>query len=98
MDIRNVEIRFLQNHGAWIFAPENVRIEISRNGKRYKEIHQQNFFNHQGERSQIRLVKKLLSNAKGRYIKITAENFACPKWHAGYESPSWLFVDEVVVE
>jgi len=48
------------------------------------------------------IVKEYLwsfSDLKARYIRIRANNPGpCPDWHPGAGSPSWVFIDEVVIE
>ncbi len=98
-NISKIETQFLQNHGAWIFAPEEVIFSTSAKGKKFKEVHRQEFFNKQGDGIQIKLCKKLLKKTKARYVKIVAKNIGkCPDWHAGSGNGAWLFVDEVIVE
>ena len=37
--------------------------------------------------------------AKTRYIKIIAESLkTCPDWHRGFGKPSWIFIDEIILE
>ena len=98
VDIDKIEARFLQEHGSWIFSPQNVTIAVSRNGKRYKTVHEQTFFNHEGEPLQINSAKKLFKKTKGRYVKIVAKGMNCPEWHPGKGNPAWIFMDEVIVE
>jgi len=39
------------------------------------------------------------ADIQARYVKLIAKSFgAIPSWHPGAGSPSWIFVDEIVVE
>jgi hexosaminidase len=44
-------------------------------------------------------IKVSLDNVNARYLKVTARNFGVvPPGHPGESNPSWLFVDEIIVE
>ena len=47
------------------------------------------------------IIKDYISNVntKGRYVCIKAKNYGTiPSWHAGSGKPSWIFIDEIIVE
>ncbi len=33
-----------------------------------------------------------------QYLRITAQSLkTCPEWHRGFGKPSWIFIDEIIV-
>lgn len=98
IDISSVKIGFLQDQNAWIFLPENVKIEYSGNDKNYKSLKS---ISHKIQKNDKPIRKPCgLDNLdlKARYIRITAENIKqCPEWHKGSGGKAWIFCDEIVV-
>ncbi len=97
--ISEVQMNFLKAVNSWVFLPLEVNIEISEDGNKYQKIISKN-----GDVSdQNYLVKSIpfvfdFEEVSTRYIRITAESLkTCPEWHRGYGKPSWIFVDEIIV-
>lgn len=97
--ISEVQMNFLKAVNSWVFLPLEVNIEISEDGNKYQKIKSKN-----GDISdQNYLVKSIpfvfdFEEVSTRYIRITAESLkTCPEWHRGYGKPSWIFVDEIIV-
>lgn len=97
--VGNVEIGFLQNPTNWIFLPENVHFETSKDGVNWTAYSN---INHSipTEKSQLRYAFQTteLANTEFRYLKIFAKNIEkCPEWHEAKGQPSWLFPDEIII-
>jgi hexosaminidase len=93
-------MNFLKAVNSWVFLPIEVSVEISKNGTDYKkvgsikgDIDDRNY-----------LVKSVPFNfdfeaVEAQYLRITAISLKqCPEWHRGFGKPSWIFLDEVLVE
>jgi arylsulfatase A-like enzyme len=99
-DISEITAGFLQNQSNWIFLPESVDFEVSKDGKKYEAIA---FFKNEKTSPEaiVRKVKysKKFESKQARYIKVTARNIGiCPKWHRGNGKKAWMFCDEVIVK
>ena len=97
--IKKLEISFLQNQGAWIFFPKEVRFEVSVNGTDYKLVQNKEY---EVTKLPEILFRNVNANYDGnpiRYIKVTARNQPIlPGWHPAQGNAAWLFADEVVIQ
>ncbi|MBI9038258.1 MAG: discoidin domain-containing protein [Bacteroidales bacterium] len=98
--IKSVSISFLENNYSWIFLPEEVKISVSKSGKKYEEVFSESFTADPNIReSRIAKVFAGLKDINARYIKVYAKNIGlCPEWHSGAGKKAWLFVDEIIVK
>ena len=98
-NINSVSINFLENHYSWIFSPVEVKISVSKNGKKYEEVYSESFTADPNSREAG--IVKVLATTKDintRYIKVQAKNIGnCPEWHKGTGKKGWLFIDEIIV-
>ena len=96
--VTEVAATFLQDNYSWIFFPQNIRYEISQDGKNFMEIfHGTTGVEPQQGGSIIKTVSAKTSTT-ARYIKVSAKNIGrCPPWHRGAGGKAWLFVDEIEV-
>jgi hypothetical protein len=98
-DIKTISAGFLQDVGAWIWMPSNIEYSVSDNGFNYTVI--SNIQNDIPDNDYTVLIKDFTSNvnSKGRYVRVKAKNYGTiPSWHAGVGNPSWIFIDEIIVE
>ncbi len=100
LPVSEVEMNFLKAVNSWVFLPTDIKIEISKDSKNYKKV-----ASVKGDNSDKNyLVKSIpftikFDTVNTRFIRITATSMkTCPKWHRGYGNPSWIFIDEVIVE
>ncbi|MDG1673977.1 MAG: discoidin domain-containing protein, partial [Flavobacteriales bacterium] len=87
---------------AWIFMPRAVKWSVSLDGKRYVDLPPQapwgDPFDVDGRQTVIPVRLEGL-DLKAQYVRMTLPNAGpCPDWHDAATEPSWLFVDEFVVE
>lgn len=99
-EIKNIMIGFLQDTRAWIYFPQYITFEISKNGLDYKPL---------GEVKELQSVPrrevevkniKVNSNESFRYLRVFAKGEGdCPKWSimAG-EGPAFMFVDQITID
>ena len=99
-NVKSVSINFLENNYSWIFLPEEVKIYVSKSGKKFEEVFSKSFTADPNSReSRIAKVSAKFKEADARYIKVVAKNIGnCPEWHTGAGKKAWLFVDEIIVE
>ena len=98
-DISEIQMNFLQAVNSWVFLPEVLEIEYSIDGVAYQTIAVQ-----EGDIAERNyLVQSIpfyfnFDSVKTQYIRITAKSIkTCPEWHRGYGKPSWIFIDEIIV-
>lgn len=98
--IHQVSMNFLRDFVSWIFLPEEVRIELSADGKNYREAAMvRNVIT--DRRFGVEPVYHSLEfrPEETRFIKVSALSMKkCPLWHRGSGQPSWIFCDEIIVE
>ncbi|MBI3510235.1 MAG: glycoside hydrolase family 92 protein [Bacteroidetes bacterium] len=98
-DVSRISLGCLQDQGAWIFMPSEIKFYASSDGKNFTIIDSvANNIDPKRDgtiRNQFLSVKK----TKARYIKVVAKNIGtCPQWHPGKGSPAWIFADEIEIE
>jgi len=96
-----IDMGFKQDEGSWIFLPESVILEVSEDGRTYKEVaklvsdqfHKDSDQNYYVARFDLDLKKPV------RYFKIRAKNIGvCPEGHPGAGGKAWIFMDEITIE
>ncbi len=99
--ISSVLMNFLQDHGSWVFLPEQIRIySFDGNQQSFqliaeKSIHPtENIAGASCVPVVIRMPKKI--NAEKIQIKLFGIK-SLPEWHAGKGQSAWLFIDEIKV-
>jgi hexosaminidase len=92
--ISEVSTRFFNARGSWIYPPKSVSISVSLDGDTFESLEPIIKFK---EETVISIKQKI--SKKARYLKIEVENFGIiPVGTPGEGSPSWLFVDEIMIE
>lgn len=95
-----VSIGFLQDIKSWIWFPESVKVEISRDGTNFEQI---GLTVTEFPVDKYGAFKKEYTFDVGpdyvRYVRVTAEGMDhCPAWHLGAGNPTWIFIDEISIE
>jgi hypothetical protein len=97
--INEIQMNFLKAVNSWVFLPTNINIESSLDGKNYEFLVSSN-----GDNSDHHyLVKNIpfvfeFDDIHAKYLRITATSMkTCPEWHRGFGKPSWIFIDEIIV-
>jgi hypothetical protein len=98
--IRKVSMNFLRDFVSWVFLPNEVKVELSADGKIYKQVASiKNTIT--DRRFGVEPVYHSLefSPSVARYVKVSAISMKkCPEWHRGAGQPSWVFCDEIIIE
>lgn len=98
--INSVRMNFLKDVNSWVFIPTEVIVETSKDGINFKTVGKIKGDN--SDRSY--LVKSIpfefkFENEEIKYIRFTATSMKTnPDWHRGFGRPSWIFVDEIIVQ
>lgn len=99
-DIGGITVAFLQSTSVWIFLPSEVEFMVADDmngpfrsvGKFINSVP----MNHR--EATFKNFSRSYKDMEARYVRITAKNPGpCPDWHPGAGEPSWVFVDEVVI-
>jgi len=99
-DVSKVSVGALQSAGAWIFFPVSVEVLTAGDdgGLQSRGIVQNSISTSDPERK-VQDLTVSFTPVKARFIKAIARNLGtCPDGHAGAGSPSWMFLDEIVVQ
>ena len=98
--IKSISVGFLQNMTTWIFMPSSVSFLVSDSESDFKSVGE--FLNSipmEEKKAMVKNFSRNYTDLHARYVKIIAKNPGpCPDWHPGAGSPSWVFVDEIVIE
>jgi predicted alpha-1,2-mannosidase len=99
--IRKVSAGFLQDARAWIWMPRHLEVEVSRDGKRWRRFGRAE---HDVPIEQLDPVVTRTLEVTGkamrvRFVRVKAPTLGTiPAWHPGAGSPTFVFMDEIVVE
>ncbi len=99
-NLNSIKINFNTNPHDWILMPKTMKVLTSNDGINYKEYKTFDIYE-EVEKSKTTIVKRNL-DVKGlssRYVRVIIENPGLiPEGLPGYNNPSWMFVDEIVIE
>ena len=98
--ISEVSVQFYQYINSWIFIPESVSIEYSLDGENYNKLEAKTAQTPNNQRG--KLIEQFvfdMDNVQAKYLKVKAKALPkVPEWHEAAGSPTWLFIDEIVVK
>lgn len=97
--IDSIQLRFLQDVGAWIVAPKVITVYTSVDGNNFKEVYKGgSFLNIEDLKVQVKSINVPLPEAPIKFIKVVAEQYGkLPAWHEGAGGDTHIFTDEVKV-
>ena len=100
VEVSRISMNFLCDHVSWIFLPFEVIIWASENGTDFVRVASREFETTKFDQDITPVhMEYEFSPVKASKIKITARSLKkCPEWHRGAGQPSWIFIDEIVVE
>ncbi len=98
--VSRLSMNFLCDHVSWIFLPEEVKIEVSTDGKTYSTVARRKYPTLSFDQDITPVYMEYeFPPVVARKIRVTAISMKkCPDWHRGAGMPSWIFCDEIVVE
>jgi len=98
--VSQVNMNFLKAVNSWVFLPVEIIVEVSKDGKTFHKVGSA-----RGDISDENyLVKSVPFSIKFnpievQFLKVTAISLKrCPEWHRGFGNPSWIFIDELIIE
>lgn len=98
-EVTSVTIRFLQDISVWIFFPVQVTISLSEDGLNYRQMVVLSHdipLDRRG--AMIREFTTNFNSVRAKFVKVEAKSIqTCPAWHSGAGQPSWIFLDEIVI-
>jgi predicted alpha-1,2-mannosidase len=98
--IQRVGANFIQDIRSWIWLPKNLRVKVSKDGVKWKEVAYitHTVPNDDYDVTVLELVKKI-KPTKTRYVRFEAEYFGkIPAWHLGHGGEAFIFIDELIIE
>ncbi len=98
--ISSVEAGFLQDTRSWILMPLKMTVEVSVDGKVWKEVAGiENKVADTDLNVQIQKLKVAFKPVHAKYVRVKALNYGVlPKWHQGAGFDAFIFCDEISVE
>jgi hexosaminidase len=95
--LSNVNLRFYNGVGQWIWLPRSVEVQTSDDGSTYRTAAGWNAFDHASTAKVVPVVLDVRGST-ARYVRVIARRYgAIPMGSPGAGNEAWLFVDEVVV-
>jgi hypothetical protein len=100
VNVSRVSMNFLCDHVSWIFLPEEVKIEVSADGRNFIPVASRKYHTIRFDQDITPVYMQFdFPGTAASKIKITAVSLKkCPEWHRGAGMPSWIFCDEILVE
>ncbi|MBL7925218.1 MAG: GH92 family glycosyl hydrolase, partial [Bacteroidia bacterium] len=97
--ISSVEAGFLQDTRSWILMPKEVVVEISTDGKKWKEVARKaNTIADNNLQVQTQRIKIEFTPLRAKYVRVKAGNYGVlPTWHQGAGYDAFIFCDEISI-
>jgi predicted alpha-1,2-mannosidase len=99
-EVNRIKLSYLVDTRSWIFPPKSFTVEYSVDGIHFKKAGKvvgETLKTDKNKTTGELIIELVPTNLK--YIRFTAENYGvCPAWHLAPGNPTWIFLDEVVVE
>ncbi len=99
MRLRRLGLGVLQDTKSWIWYPSEVTFAVSTNQRQWSTLTVTNPVSREAEGALTQDLWTEAFDKRVRYVKVIATSAGpCPEWHPGAGRPSWIFVDEILVE
>ena len=99
-EVQTISLDVLKKEGDWIFAPQQVKFEVSLDGVSFTEIEniQAKGLSNTADGKSVVVYQADFKKTKTRYVRVTARNVGiCPPGHQAAGEKAWLFVSEIMV-
>jgi hexosaminidase len=98
-EVSEVAMNTFTSANAWIFGPKQFNVSLSEDGINFTLVFNQEIeMPTQVENPKILNLKASFESKNARFVKIVAPIFEkIPQWHYGAGNPTFLFVDEIMV-
>lgn len=100
-EVSSVTISSFVSPASWVFGASEYIVSVSEDNKSYKQVFDEKYPVPDSENPDDRIVDLVAKfpTEKARYVKVTAKvTNPIPDWHMGKGNPSFVFVDEIVIE
>ena len=90
----------LSDPGKWIISPSKIEVKVSNDGVGYSSVAQKDIIpSFEASQSQQQVHALQLKEKNARFLKLSVNNGGLlPKSHSADGNPSWLFIDEIVIQ
>ncbi len=97
--VSRIETAFLQDRLAWIFRPESITFQLSRDGVEFEDVAVvPASLDPRSEGARRVPVAVEFAPRPARFVRVRAVNMKkCPPWHKGAGGKAWVFCDEIQV-
>lgn len=97
--VSKVSLNFLKAVESWVFLPVEISIEVSDDGIHWKQVASETNITTDQNYLEVSTPYTFdFDPVTARFVRITALNMkTCPDWHRGFGKPSWIFVDEIIL-
>lgn len=98
-DVRSVTMGFIQDVGSWILMPRRIVIEVSEDGRTFRQVGTaENTIADHERRPTTKDFQVDMDGVRARYIRVRVMAYGkLPAWHPGAGEDAWFFTDEIVV-
>lgn len=98
-DVSEVIMGSYVSSNDWVFGPKRYQVFLSIDGVDFKEVYAQDIpMVQQGDGIRITDLKATFATQKARYVRVLATIYdRIPDWHYSAGQPTFLFVDEIIV-
>ena len=98
--LNSIKINFITYPYNWILMPKTMKVLVSDNGVNYKEFKTFDIYEDVEKTKATIVTRKIdVDGLNSRYVKIVVESPGIiPEGLPGYNNPSWMFLDEIVIE
>jgi hexosaminidase len=98
-DFNKVKTSFFNSKASWIYPPRSIEIWVSDDGENFRSVGKKAIEADQLRGISVENVEFATPGAKGRYLKLVAQNYGTiPDDAPGAGNGAWLFLDEIIVE
>lgn len=103
ININSVQLRFAHVPDAWVFAPSQVMVAVSADGKEFSEFVPATITYDASSAdmntTQLQNISIPIKHDGVRFVRLVAKPIArIPHWHRGKGLKPWIMMDEVVIE
>lgn len=97
--LSKTSMNFLKAVESWVFLPVEISIEVSDDGIHWKQVASETDITTDQNYLEVSTPYTFgFDPVTARFVRITALNMkTCPDWHRGFGKPSWIFVDEIIL-
>lgn len=103
INMTNVELRFAHVPDAWVFAPAEVLVAVSSDGKEYTDYVPATInydaTSEEMNTTQIQIINIPFAHEQVQYVRIMAMPIRrIPAWHRAKGLKPWIMMDEIVIK